>query len=323
MDSNRAEALQYLEISFMKQPDLSIIIISFNTSVLTVACLRSLYEHISDAISFEVIVVDNDSKDTSVKDMEVYKKTLGKEGSSLTIIPNKENSGFSKANNIGLKKSSGRYVLFLNSDTVVPEKTAERMVSFMDEHKEAGAATCYVRMANGELDDAAHRGFPTPWNALSHFSGLAKVFPHSMFFNGYHMAWKNLKEIHEVDALAGAFMIVRREAGEQASWWDEDYFFYGEDIDFCFMLKQFGWKIYFVPEVEILHLKGASSGIKKESQKVTTATLETKRWVTNQRFTAMKTFYKKHYLTRYPSLLTGMVFFAIDQKLRRTLSSMQ
>jgi len=143
-----------------------------------------------------------------------------------------------------------------------------------------------------------------------------------MLFNGYHMAWKDLSKTHEIDALAGAFMIVRREAGEKVQWWDEDYFFYGEDIDFCYMLKENGWKIYFVPEVEIIHLKGASSGIRKESQKTSTASLETKHWVTNQRFNAMKTFYKKHYTTRYPGFLTSIVMVAIDLKMRRTLSSL-
>ncbi|MBI2443236.1 MAG: glycosyltransferase family 2 protein, partial [Candidatus Levybacteria bacterium] len=289
----------------MKNIDLSIIIVSFNTAGLTVACLRSLFEYVKD-LSFEVIVVDNNSKDDSIEKIQNAKFKMQNYNSKVKIIANKENVGFSRANNIGIKKSSGRYVLFLNSDTVVPEKTLEVMVRFMDEHRDAGAATCFVRMANDELDDAAHRGFPTPWNAICHFSGLSKVFPHSMLFNGYHMAWKDLHKTHEIDALAGAFMIVRREAGEQAGWWDEDYFFYGEDIDFCYVLKEKGWKIYFVPEVEILHYKGASGGIKKESEKITTASLETKRWVTNQRFNAMKTFYKKHYVGKYPRFLTGL-----------------
>lgn len=305
----------------MKNIDLSIIIVSFNTAELTVECLQSVYEHVQE-LSFEVIVVDNKSKDESLEAMEAFKKTLGKRSESLLIIANNENSGFSRANNIGIKKSSGKYVLFLNSDTVVPEKTIEYMVRFMDEHERAGAATCFVRMANGKLDDAAHRGFPTPWNALCHFSGLSKLFPRSMFFNGYHMAWRDLRKTHEIDALAGAFMIVRRGAGEQVKWWDEDYFFYGEDIDFCYMLKEKGWKIYFVPEVEILHLKGASSGIRKESQNTTRASLETKRWVTNQRFDAMKTFYQKHYQGKYPGFLTAFVMMAIDLKLKMTLRSL-
>lgn len=304
----------------MKNLDLSIIIVSFNTADLTVACLKSVYENTSE-ISFEVIVVDNLSKDTSLEAMEQFKKSLGADSGTLTIIANKENSGFSRANNIGIKKSKGRYVLFLNSDTVVPKETLSEMVKFMDSHSDAGAATCFVRLADGTLDDAAHRGFPTPWNALCHFSGLSRLFPNTMLFNGYHMAWQTLGKTHEIDALAGAFMIVRREAGDAVKWWDEDYFFYGEDIDFCYMLKKDNWKIYFVPTVEILHLKGASSGIRKESRETSTATLETKRWVTKQRFGAMKTFYRKHYVGKYPAFLTGLIMLAIDLKMKKTLAS--
>ncbi len=301
----------------MKKIDLSIIIVSFNTRDLTIQCIESIFNHV-EHISFEVIVVDNASKDDSEKQISNFKFPV----SNFKLIANKENVGFSRANNIGVKHSSGRYVLFLNSDTVVPEKTIEYMVEFMDRHEKAGAATCFVRMPNGLLDDAAHRGFPTPWNAFCHFSGLSKAFPHSEFFNGYHMAWKDLGKIHEIDALAGAFMIVRREAGEAVGWWDEDYFFYGEDLDFCYMLKEKGWKVYFVPEVEILHYKGASGGIKKESQKVTTASIETKRWVTNQRFNAMKTFYKKHYMKKYPFWLTWILLQTVELKRKMTLSSL-
>jgi GT2 family glycosyltransferase len=293
----------------MKEIDLSIIIISFNTKDLTLACLKSIFSHVKE-IAYEVIVVDNNSKDDSVREISKLESKIP----NLKLIINKENLGFSRANNIGVKHSTGRYVLFLNSDTLVPKKTLEYMINFMDKHTQAGAATCFVRLKNGKLDDAAHRGFPTPWNALCHFSGLAKIFPRSLFFNGYHLGWKDLDKMHEIDALAGAFMIVRRAAGEQTGWWDEDYFFYGEDIDFCYKLKERGWKIYFVPEVEILHLKGASSGIKKESQKITTASIETKRWVTNHRFEAMKIFYRKHYLHKYPYLVTRAIMLAIDLK---------
>lgn len=294
----------------MKQIDLSIVVVSYNTKDLTVQAAKSVVENVASNISYEIIVVDNASEDDSVEAL----KKLAREIKQLTVIASKENLGFSGGNNLGIKDAKGRYVLFLNSDTVVPKKTLEYMLRFMDEHKDAGAATCFVRIPSGALDDAAHRGFPTPWNAICHFSGIAKIFPKSNLFNGYHLGWRDLDKTHEIDALAGAFMIVRREAGDQVEWWDNDYFFYGEDIDFCYMLKQHGWKIYFVPEVEILHYKGASGGIKKESQNITKATKETRRWVTNQRFEAMKTFYKKHYLGKYPSFLTSVIFLVVDFK---------
>ena len=155
--------------------------------------------------------------------------------------------------------------------------TIEKMIEFMDENENAGASTCKIIMPNGEIDDASHRGFPTPWNAFCHFSGLAGIFPKSKLFSGYNLGWKDFSKAHEIDALAGAFMLVRISAGEEAGWWDEDYFFYGEDIDFCYKLKQRGWKIYYLPEVSIRHFKGVSSGIKGVSKKITTASKETKK----------------------------------------------
>lgn len=293
--------------------DLSIIIVSYNTEELLRKCLQSVYGDLnSSKISpgFEIIVVDNASKDKSV---EMVKK----EFQGVEVIENKENLGFSKANNIGVKKSKGNYVLFLNSDTVInvfSRSVLATMIEFMDFHTDAGAATCKVQLVNGKIDDATHRGFPTPWNAFFHFSGIAKLFPHSVLFNGYNLGWKQLDRVHEIDSLAGAFMIVRRIAGDQVRWWDEDYFFYGEDIDFCYRLKQKGWKIYFVPMVSILHYKGVSGGIKSISKDMTTADSQTRKKVTDARFDAMRIFYKKHYKDTYPPFLTWIVMQGINLK---------
>ncbi len=285
--------------------DLSIIIVSFNTRDLTLECIRSVVRTVKKS-SYEIIVVDNDSKDDSVR--EIRKE------SRIKIIENFENFGFSKANNIGVKESSGRYVLFLNSDTVVYDNTIDGMVKFMDQNKDAGAATCFVRLPNGKLDDAAHRGFPTPLRALSHFSNISKVFRNSRIFAGYSLGHLDLSKTHEIDALAGAFMLVRGEAGRQAGWWDEDFFWYGDDLDFCYRLKEKGWKIYFVPQFEILHYKGASGGIKKHSKHVSTANNETRRRAHEARFSAMKIFYDKHYRNRYPWYVRNLVLAGIGLK---------
>lgn len=288
--------------------DLSIIIVSYNTKSFLEKCLISIYENKPKAYSFEVIVVDNDSKDDSI---DMVKSSF----SHVKLFENKENYGFSRANNVGIKEAKGRYILFLNSDTEVSKETFDTMISFMDQHKDAGAATCKLVMPNGQIDDASHRGFPTPWNAFCHFSGLAKIFPYSMKFNGYNLAWQDLDKVHVIDALAGAFMIVRKEAGEQVSWWDEDYFFYGEDLDFCYMLKQKGWKVYYVPQAVTLHYKGVSGGIKEVSKNRTTASKETKKRATTERFKAMRIFYKKHYQDTYPVFITWVVMIGIDTKM--------
>lgn len=287
--------------------DISIIIVSFNTSDLTVACVRSIIDTMKKH-SYEIIVVDNDSKDDSVQQL----KNLKLKTETLKIIENKENFGFSKANNIGVKDSKGRYVLFLNSDTLVSEKTIDGMIDFMDTDEKIGAATCYVKLPSGKMDDAAHRGFPTPTRAIFHFSGLSKIFRKSKTFAGYNLGHLSLEQTHEIEALAGAFMLVRRDAGEEVGWWDEDFFWYGEDLDFCYRLNQKGWKIFFVPEFDILHYKGASGGLKKESQNISTATSVTRKRAQKARHDAMRIFYQKHYKNKYPSILNGIVFAGIN-----------
>ena len=323
--------------------DLSIIIVSYNTKDFIGNCLASILSSIKGKFDYEIIVVDNASTDGSVQAIQnsipiksgqndplrrsfpprlpsrrnEVDGEAGSQASSskLKIIENKENVGFSKANNIGIKQAKGRYLLFLNPDTVVYPNTLETMVDFMDAPADAGASTCRVVMPNGELDDASHRGFPTPWNAFAHFLGLSRIFPKSRLFGGYSLGWMDLSKIHEIDACAGAFMIVRRKAGEEVQWWDEDYFFYGEDIDFCYKLKQKKWKIYYVPKVSILHYKGVSGGIKNISKEITTADRETKERATRARFEAMKIFYNKHYIKKYPSIITWLVFCGINIKL--------
>jgi len=285
--------------------DLSIIIVNFNTKEFLRNCLKSVIESTKN-ISYEIIIVDNASHDGSV---EMVKK----EFPEIRIIANKQNVGFSKANNQGVKISKeSRYVLFLNSDTIVKKNVLEDMIKFMDSHKDAGAATCKLIMPNGKIDDATHRGFPTPWNAFCHFSGLSKMAPKSRIFTGYTLGWMDFEKAHEIDALAGAFMLVRRPAGEEAKWWDEDYFFYGEDLDFCFMLKQKGWKIYYVPGFFIKHYKGVSGGIKSVSKNITTASEETKIRATKSRFNAMRIFYKKHYQNEYPGIVNVLVNVGIS-----------
>jgi len=289
--------------------DVSIIMVSYNTADLLVAAIDSIVKTVKK-ISYEIIVVDNASSDPSTEEVKKLQKKL----SSLILIENKDNTGFSKANNQGVTLSSGRYLLFLNSDTVVFEKTLDGMVEFMDQNEPVGASTCYLEMPNGQMDDATHRGFPTPFRAFAHFSGLSKVFAHSKLFAGYTLGWMNLKEAHEIEALAGAFMMVRRVAGIAVGWWDEDFFWYGEDLDFCYRLHEKGWKIYFVPQYKILHYKGASGGLKKESQHVTSASVDTKKKATDARFAAMRIFYKKHYGNKYPSFINRIVLTGIDIK---------
>ncbi len=295
--------------------DLSIIIVSYNTKQFLLDSVQSVIKTTKN-ISYEIIIVDNNSRDGSVEairnfQFSIFNSQSNTKNKNFQIIKNGENLGFSKANNIGVGKAQGRYILFLNSDTIVYEKTLETMVRFMDNHKDCGIATCRVNLINGEIDDASHRGFPTPVRSLFYFSGLSKIFSNSLFFNGYHLGYRNLSKIHEIEACAGAFMIVRKEAGKDIGWFDKDYFFYGEDLDFCYKIKNKGWKIYYVPVVSILHYKGVSGGIKKISQNITTANRETKKRVLDARFNAMEIFYRKNYINKYPWIVTWLVIKGI------------
>ena len=289
--------------------DLSIIIVSYNTKEFLKACIESIYKTTKN-IKFEIIVVDNNSSDGTDELISNLKFKI----SNFHFVQNGANLGFSKANNVGVKEALGKYILFLNSDTLIYEKTLEGMIKFMDENQQVGAATCKLIMPNGQIDDASHRGDPTPWNAFTHFTGLSKLFGKTKLFGGYNLGYLNLNTTHEIQALAGAFMMVRRKAGVDVNWWDEDYFFYGEDLDFCYMLRQKGWKIYYVPEFSILHYKGVSGGFKKISKDITTASKETITRSQKERFRAMRLLYKKHYEKKYPWFITRLVYLGISLK---------
>jgi len=294
--------------SVAKKLDLSIIILNYNSGDFLRKCLESIGRVKKNGFEYEVIVVDNASTDGSIECIN----ELTNYGLRIRTILNKKNLGFAAGNNVGVKKAKGRYVLFLNPDTIVMSNTFREMIKFMDNNPQVGAATCRVELPSGELDEACHRGFPTPWNSFCHFSGLERLFPKSRIFAGYTLGWKPLDKIHEIDSGVGAFLIVKREVGNELNWWDEDYFWYGEDLDFCYRIKRAGWKIYYVPKVKIIHYKGISSGIRKESQKIAKVNRETKIRAIKASTQAMRIFYKKHYFDKYPRFLTWLVLKGID-----------
>jgi len=295
-----------------KKPDLSIVILNYNSGDFLKKCLESIGKAEKDGFECEVIVVDNNSTDNSLKIIQNSKFKIQNDNLKLKIIKNKTNLGFAAGNNVGVKKANGRYILFLNPDTVVMPNTFREMIKFMDNNSQTGAATCRVELISGKLDEACHRGFPTPWNAFCHFSGLEKLFSKSRIFAGYTLGWKSFDKIHEINSGVGAFLMVRKEAGDKLNWWDEDYFWYGEDLDFCYRIKKAGWKIYFVPKVKIIHYKGVSSGIRKESQKIAKVDKKTRIRAIKASTQAMRIFYKKHYLEKYPRFLAWLVLKGID-----------
>ncbi|MFN2253430.1 MAG: glycosyltransferase family 2 protein [Candidatus Promineifilaceae bacterium] len=284
--------------------DLSVIIVSYNTRRLLDECLASLQTAASPTNGLEIVVVDNASGDGSV-DMVREKYP------DVRLIASDENRGFSAANNLGARQANGRVLLFLNSDTVVSAEALVQPLDYLDAHPNVGAITVRLVYPNGERDPDNHRGFPTPWNALCHFSGLGRLFPASPRFNGYFQSYADFEQTHAVPVIAGSFMMMPRAVFDQLDGWDESYFFYGEDIDFCYRIYEAGYEIIYYPHVEVLHYKGASSGLRKESAAIAQPPKETRVKVARESVRAMELFYEKFYGDNYSPLLTGLVLTGI------------
>ena len=247
--------------------DVSVIIVNYNVREFLQQALRSV-QAASDSLSVEVFVVDNDSADGSV-DM------LRTEFPDVRVIANDENLGFARANNQAIREASGRYLLILNPDTIVAEDTLRTLVDFMDAHLAAGAAGCRILDPNGSFAPESRRSFPTPLVAFFRLTRLSSLFPQSRLFGKYNLTYLPIDEVTEVDALSGSCMLVRHEAlyhthdrpnvnGQTtesggAGLFDEGFFMYGEDLDWCYRIQQAGWKILYTPDTHIVHYKGAST----------------------------------------------------------------
>lgn len=269
-------------------PNLSIIILNYNVKDLLLSCLKSIHKK----KNWQIIVVDNASTDGSVE-------AVTKAFPQVEIIENKENLGFAAGNNIGVLKAKAPVILFLNPDTLVINDAIEKAYEHLMENPDIGALTCKVELPDGKLDYSCHRGFPTPWNSFCHFTGLAKAFPKSKLFAGYTATYLDINKPHEIDCATGAFLMVRKIAGDQINWWDKDYFWNGEDIEFCFSLKEKGWKVFYYPDEKIIHYKGSSAKIAKPE-------------TVTHGISAMRIFYKKHYYQKYPPLLRDFVLLGIN-----------
>lgn len=256
---------------------------------------------------YEVFVVDNGSSDDSAQSIKSLMPWV-------KLIENKENLGFAKANNQAIQLAQGEYILLLNPDTENIDNGIEKTLNFMDKHPEIDAITCRVELADGKPDWACHRGFPTPWASFCYFLGLEKIFPKSKLFGQYHLTYLALNEPHEIDVPSGCFFMVRRKVIEKVGLLDEAYFMYGEDVDWAYRIKKAGGKIYFYPDAKIIHYKGCSSGIKKETQKKTAVSKATKIKAVNCFYDAMKIFYKKHYKTKYPFFINWLIYLGIEIK---------
>ncbi len=275
---------------------LSIIIVNYKTYELTSQTLSSVFEQ-NFPYSYEVILVDNASYDGSIERIAIEFEHFNQ----LKIIKSDMNGGFAKGNNIGIRQAKGKYILLLNSDTMLDKDVLSRCVFFAKNYKKKtgktiGALGGKVVLENGMLDHACKRGFPTPEASLYYLLNMDKRNPKK--YGAYRALDKPDDKICEVDCLTGAFMLIPQKVIRDVGMLDEDFFMYGEDIDWCFRIKEAGYKIVYYPRVKITHFKGGSS--KKRRTKVIF-----------DFHNAMWLFYKKHYFSQYSILVSLLVYIGI------------
>lgn len=285
-----------------KKPNLSIIILNYNTKDFLKDCLVSL-KKVKNEADFEVIVSDNDSTDGSCE-------MLNKDFSWVKLVENKANIGFAAGNNRAKDYCKGENVLFLNTDTIVHKGTLKKCLEYLNENKKVGALTCKLDLLDGGVDKDARRSFPTPWVSLTHLVfKLDKIFPKSRLFAKYWYGYIPEDETHEVDAIQGAFFLVRRKILDKVGWFDEEYFLDGEDIDLSWKIGEAGWKIIYYPEVSIIHLKGATKGKNKKVKK--RGPLAERIKFRASGVTSMEIFYRKRLWNKYPLPLNILIIIGI------------
>jgi GT2 family glycosyltransferase len=276
------------------EPIVSIVIVSHNCREPLRACLRSLDDE-RMLTSLEVIVVDNDSSDDTGY-------AVASEFPWVRLIVNRTNAGFARAINEGVRFTSGEYLLLLNPDTVVSSGAIGRLVRELERRPSVGMLGCKLVRPDGSFDHACKRGFPTLLSALYYFSGLATRFPDNPRFAQYTAAHLGIDETGNVDAINGAFMLVRRSAAEEVGELDERYWLWAEDLDWCHRFWERGWEVLYWPEVEVIHLKSASVG-EHRSLRLNYA-FHRSIWL----------FYKKHHAPQRSPLLSALVGLGVWSK---------
>lgn len=277
--------------------DLSIIIVNYETYELTKQTIESVIskEH---PFTYDIYLVDNASEDDSVEKLKKYFEQESENG-TIKFIVNDENRGFAHANNMALEKTSSKYVLLLNSDTVVVDNCLEASFNYMESHDDTGALGCKIVLPDNTLDKACRRSFPSFNVSFYRLTGLSKIFPKSKRFGRYNLTYLDEDETYEVECLVGAFMLIRSKTMDEVGLLDETFFMYGEDIDLCYRIKARNWKIIYFSPAKIIHYKGSSKS-KKHSRKLT-----------YEFYRAMYIFYNKHYKDGYPWITTAATYLGI------------
>lgn len=269
---------------------LSVIIVSWNTKQLTLDAVSAVYSE-TKAFPVEVILVDNNSADGSAD-------AVAEKFPEVVLVRNADNRGFGKANNQALLIANGEYIMFLNSDTVVLDHALEKLVSYLESHPDIMMVGPKLLYGDGTFQHACRRGLPNPVNALLYLFGIHCLFPSSGFANAYKRGSDDPNVTGEVDALSGAAMLFRRKVYETIGGFDEKFFMYGEDLDFCKRVKDAGFKTVYVHSAEIIHFGGQSSAKRKSAS-------------IRNFYDAMWIYYKKHFWQDYIFPVHALVWCGI------------
>jgi GT2 family glycosyltransferase len=266
--------------------------VNWKTPRLLAQCLDSLYKD-SGSDSFEIWVVDNNSGDDSLEVLSQYEKAK-----NVKVIANKDNVGFSKACNQVIPGASGQYVLLLNPDTFVQGDAVSTMAQFLNANPDVGAVGPKVLNPDGTLQLACRRSFPSPAASFYRLTYMSKFFPNNKEFAKYNLTYEDPDKLIEVDALSGSAMMLRKDVIDQIGLMDEDIFMYGEDIDWCWRVKEAGYKVMYLPQSVVYHYHGASSRFRPIG---TTINLHK----------GMEVFYRKHMAKKHSPVFNVLVYSAI------------
>jgi GT2 family glycosyltransferase len=265
-------------------------IVSYRSRELLRDCLEFLRDN-APRRPMRVVVVDNDSRDGTVELVRGFPQ--------VELIEAPRNLGFAAAMNEAIRTTAGRYFLALNPDTRVQPAVLDSLLGLMDEDPRVGICGCRLERENGSFDHAARRSFPTPLGALAHFTGIGRRANVPRCLAQYRAPHV---ERGPVDAVSGAFMLIRRQALETVGLFDEGYWLYMEDLDLCYRFSQAGWITWYEPSVAVTHFKGGTTG----------------RWRTlrvNRAFhSGMIRFYRRHYARSHPRLFNAVIYGAIAAK---------
>lgn len=270
--------------------ELAVIIVNYNTGDDLRKCLDSIYLSRQN-ISFQVWVVDNGSQDGSLD--------RARSAHPQAIYISGENVGFARANNLAIDRSKSDFVLLLNPDTILSDNVFDSTINFLNKNPDAGMVSCKLVLQDGSLDLACRRSFPSLFDGFSRAVGFSKIFPRSRLFSRYNLTYLDENTTSEVEAVNGAFMMAKREAIKDVGLLDPDYFMYMEDLDWCFRFRRRGWKIYYFPETQIIHIKGRSAN-------------ENSSRMISEFFYSMELFCRKNYFPRQSLLVSELTSLGIN-----------